>query len=404
MGSFINKQYTNVVDSLVKANASKLDNPYYKFSDKKPTKVNYYKQNKTKSTLDPASQLYYAHISPDSPLVFNKIEDFFLYGIDRIAVEYSVGDSGTEANEITGDAYVLPNTIEPLPGDFFSIPYIKEDLLFKVNEVTPDTLDTGANIYKISYKLEYTNSIDKIEKQVYKKFKFLVNNVGTEFNALITDSDYELTEKLEQLTADLANWYNGIFFKTKIQTYVYRYDDAWNFYDPFMIEFMRRHDLMSGDDYFYVAHQTRLEATFPFEYAKSIFHYIEEKDTQKIANGIICTADLITDVNSLFTSRLEDYYEIKYIDNMPYKTRITILDYDVTQHIQFNKKYDDGDPKSIYNILISYMNDDENYITDSIIDKIHAMDYCNNKEVFYLIPIYIFIIKQYIATSIMTKN
>ena len=404
MGSFTNKQYTNVVDSLVKANASKLDNPYYKFSDKKPTKVNYYKQNKTKSTLDSASQLQYAHISSQSALVFNKIEDFFLYGIDRISVEYDVGENGTEAAPINGDAYVLPNTIEPLPGDFFSISYVKEDLLFKVDDVTPDTLDTGANIYKISYHLEYTNSTSQIEAQVDKTYKFLVNNVGTEFAAVISSTDYELTEKLEQLTFDLANWYNGIFFKPKVQTYIYRYDDSWNFYDPFMIEFMRRHDLMSGEDYFYVAHQTNLEAIFPFEYAKSLFHYIEEKDAAKIGNGIICTADLITDINSLFTSRLEDYYQIKYIDNMPFKTRISILDQDVVQHIQFNKKYYDGDKKSVYNILISYMNDDEGYITDAIINKIHDMEFCDSKDIFYLIPIYIYIIKYYIKTSIMAKS
>lgn len=404
MGSFTNKQYTNVVDSLVQANASKLNNPYYVFSDKKPTKVVYYKQNLKKSTLDEASQLQYAHVSSESALRYNKIEDFYLYGIDRMSVDYDVGDNGLEANAISGEAYILPNTIEPIAGDFFSITYVKEDLLFKVNSVTPDTLDTGANIYKIEYQLELTNSSENIERQVVDSFKFIVNNIGTEFNSVIKSSDYELTAKLEGLIDNLIDWYIGIFFKPKLQTFVYKYDEAWNFYDPFMIEFMRRHDLMSTSDYFYVAHQTNLEATFPFEYAKSIFAAIEEKAVKKIANTITCTADMITDINSLFTSRIEEYYQVKYVDNMPFKTRFSIIDYEIADHIKFNKLYDDGDKKSIYNLLISYMNDDENYISDAIIEKIHMMEFDDNKTIFYLIPIYIFIIKNYIATAIMGKS
>ena len=57
MGKFTDTKYTNTIDSLVNATKSKLNNPYYKFNDRKPTKVTYYAQNKEMSTLDEASGL-----------------------------------------------------------------------------------------------------------------------------------------------------------------------------------------------------------------------------------------------------------------------------------------------------------------------------------------------------------
>ena len=59
MGRFTNSNYTQVVNSLTSAIESKINNPYYKFSDKKPTTVIYYRINKEKSTLDPDSGTAY---------------------------------------------------------------------------------------------------------------------------------------------------------------------------------------------------------------------------------------------------------------------------------------------------------------------------------------------------------
>ena len=154
MGKFTNTSYTNTIDKLVDATKSKLNNPYYIFTDKKPTKVTYYAQNIEKSTLDEASGLYEAHVGDASAFRYNKIKDFIIYGIERITTDYDVSDFGTESAPISGDAVILPNTITPRPGDFFAISYVKETLLFKVNGVTSDTLDTGANFYKIEYAAE----------------------------------------------------------------------------------------------------------------------------------------------------------------------------------------------------------------------------------------------------------
>ena len=51
MGKFTSVKYTNTVDNLVNATKSKIDNPYYIFSNQSPTKVTYYAQNVEQSTF-----------------------------------------------------------------------------------------------------------------------------------------------------------------------------------------------------------------------------------------------------------------------------------------------------------------------------------------------------------------
>ena len=400
MGTFSNTKYSATIDSLVQSNMSKLNNPYYAFSDKSPTKVTYWKQNKPKTTLDQGSMLNYAHVSPQSAIKFNKIIDFYLYGIGNIPIDYDVGENGLEASAITGDCVILPNTIEPFPGDFFSISYIKEDLLFKVTGVTPNTLDSGSIMYKIEYQLELTNSSTEIDKQVVATFNFIVENVGTEFNSLITSTDLEFAEKLDSAIEQLRYIFSAYFYHNKVQTYVYKYDSQW-FYDPCMIEFIRRNKLMGNT---YIAHQTYVSHTFSLEYSRSFFNALEEMDKDEFLKSLAVSADLITEINSLFYVRIEDYYKIRYKGGniQPLKTKFSIFDGKAISYIKDGEKFPDSDTNSIFNPLIAFLNKENGYIADSIIDRIHDLDCANSKDLFYLIPIYMYIIRKYINDYILS--
>lgn len=395
MGKFINTSYRNTIDNLVQATNSKINNPYYKFTDQKPTRVTYWCQSIEMSTLDPATGLYGAHLGKDSPFKFNKVEDFLIYGMDKIQTELDVGDYGAEANSITGDCIILPNTINPKQGDFFSIPYIKEDILFKVISVNPDTLDTGMNIYKIEYSLELTESIAQIESQTNNSYKMIVNNVGTDFKAIIQNSDYELIELLESIIGQLIIYYKNIFFNERLQTFVYTHN-GFNMYDPYLIEFLIRNKVLDcGGEYVYVDHAAYTGKAFEMDYLRTFFRYIEDpKNTPKFS--IIATAELIQDQNSLFSTRLQNYYQIKYIDNDMYKTRFHTLDPDVIGRIKSGEKYSKYDDKVFYNIWIDYFNSEEKFMNDDYIKIIQQIDYMDNMQYFYSLPITIFMIENYI--------
>ena len=401
MGKFSDTSYKNTVDSLIKATNDKLNNPYYMYSDKKPTKVTYYAQNKEKSTLDDASGLYGAHLGNQSPFWFNKIKNFYLYGIDKITTEYDVTDFGTEANAITGEGIVLPNTINPRHGDFFVIDYIKESVLFKVNAVSTDTLDTGANIYKIEYALELTEAIEKIESRVVKTYTFMINNVGTDFNTLMLEEDITLASKVETLIEQLIVYFNDIFFNKKLQTFIFNYN-GYRMYDPYVIEFFIRNKVLNfGDEYVFVSHAMHPDATMSMDYLKTIFYQLENPDTLIKSIQTVAVAPKIKDPNSLFMTRLEDYYHVKYggatTCPVPYATRFITIDQDIIDHINSGELYDQSDDKCFYNIWIAYFNKtDKNFVTSDMLEFVNKADFMNSMESFYGLAITIYILEQYV--------
>ena len=400
MGKFVNTNYAKTVDNLTKAITNKIDNPYYKFTDQHPSKVTYYNQNIEKSTLDEASGLYEAHLGNKSPIVFNKIKDFIIYGLDKIGLDYNVTDFGVEAsNPGSGDAIILPNTIEPRPGDFFVLSYLKENLLFKVNGVSLDTLDTGANIYKIEYATELTDSIETIEEQVDKSFTFLVDNVGTDIKSVITDDDKNYMDKLSILIENMITIFNDLFFDSKLQTFVYNHD-GYHMYDPYMIEFLKRNKVLNQytDNYIFVDHATQVNETFSMDYARSFFRQLELPDEEINCTGL-ATADLITDPNSLFSTKIEEYYCIRYMDKTPYKTRFEIFNKDILERIKSGKMYMKGSKNECYNLWISYFNPDKKLKGD-IVTLIKDIDYMDNLSCFYMLPICIFILEKYITKVI----
>lgn len=393
-GRFINTKYTDTLNNLIAASNEKLNNPYYKFPDKKPTEVVYYNQNIEKSTLDEASGLYGAHLGKDSPFKFNKINKFILYGIERVSTEYDVGDNGLEAGDITGEIIILPNTITPRPGDYFYIPYIKEDVLFKINSVSPDTLDSGANIYKAEYKLENTMSRISIDSQVVKEYTFLIDNIGTDFKVLMQNNEYALATIIDNIINQLIIYFKDIFFDEKLQTFVFKYNNT-TFYDPYLIEFLIKNKVLNnGDEYIYVSHATVTHKTFGMDYMKSFFYALEnrDKDLSNIKNTAV--ADLIQDPNSLFFIRLNNYYKINYVDNTPMKTSLRIFDRDLFDRIENNEMYEKDSDKEFYNLWIAYMNGNDKYISEDYIKTLKKIDFCNNLDCFYALAITIFVIER----------
>ena len=396
MGKFTDTRYVNTINSLVNATKDKLNNPYYVFSDKKPTKVTYYAQNVEKSTLDEASGLYGEHIGSDSPFKFNKINDFLLYGIEKITTDYDAGDFGIEAASITGEGVVLPNTIYPRPGDFFKVDYIKEDILFKVNAVTPDTLDTGANIYKIEYALEVTEVKDSIEHQVVKVFNFVAGNVGTDFKCILEDCDYQMIATLEILIEELITYFENLFFNSKLQTFIFSHQ-GYYMYDPFMIEFLIRNKVLEyGEKYVYVSHAMATNSTFSMDYLKTIFYSLENRSMRSC--NCFATADMITDPNSLFVTRLPDYYWVRHVDNSPLKSRFQIINPEIIDRINSGENYEKGDSGEIYNLWVNFFNNSDNIINGDLLEMIRSMDYMDNIECFYCLGITIYILEQSINT------
>lgn len=400
-GKFINTTQKVIIDSLVESYKDRLKNPYYTQTDKKATIVTYYNINKAKSTLDEGLKIEYSRLGKDSPLRFNRIHNFFVYGLERITTQLENGDYGIVASDIEGEAIILPNTIEPLPNDYFTINYLNDTLLFKVTGVTFDTIENDANFWKITYKLDRMEDTDILD-QISDEFEMIVNNVGTQYKSIIRKKDYDFIDKLELIIDRIKEYYNSLFYNERVQTYTFQ-NLTKRFYDPYMIEFLIRNDVLTNDGrkYIYIGHQTILSNKFDMEYDKTFFRFLEMPDITGRRPRYTSQATYIDQLMCIFSDRPEEYFEVHYIDD---KSLVNYSEYiienfshELIDNIFSNKKFEGNDYR---NIIIKYFYNEKLNADD--IDSLNNIDFDDTIEYFYNIPILLYALDSNIKELLKT--
>jgi hypothetical protein len=404
MGKFINTDRKMTIDTLVDSTKDKLKNPYYKYNNTTATVVTYYNIDTKSTSVDEGLGVTYSNVGSDSSLRFNKINDMFLFGIDIVKLNLDDSEFGIEASGAQGDAVILPNTIVPNPGDYFKINHTNQPYLFRVDGVDIDTLEDGANAYAIKYSLN-RYSEDEISTQILDTYTMVIDNVGTEMNPIIRSSDYELIGNLDDILILLKKYYEELFFDTKVQSFIYFYQNK-RIYDSYLTEFLIRNKLLSGGQkYIYICHQTNIQKTFSMDYDRTIFRSIELQETDNVSNTI---ANVVPecDPNSILNSRFDDYYSITYhTGGLVHSIPIEIIPSDVAKRINTDNYslYKIDDPYAIYNIMMEYLMKKDITIS-TVIDIINKLHYCDNKELFYGIPIVIYIVEYYIKNLLKATN
>ena len=386
MGQFLNTYKMDTMDSLIDGIQKRLDSPFYIFNDKHPTPVTFYNINDTRTTLDEGSKQIYALTGEDSPLMYNKIENVFLFGLERMQSELEVGEFGLEGTEIQGECYLPPNTFVPYPDSYFLILYMKKDYWFRVTKVTTDTIENGSNFWKLEYILDKTGSFD-IEDRVAKKFKMLVDHVGSNYKSIIQDEVYDFVGRLESVVNTLANYFHSLFFQPQLQTYIFKWNDG-EFYNPEVIEFIIRNKLLSvKDKYVYVDQAVKLPDTFGLQYDKSIYKNVEECNTHYIHKryyGIVND-----DPMSLLSTRLQDYFIVHPNNLGLLADPIPIFPPELMAAVNNTGKFA-GD-KLFYRIIQNYFNSGEK-ISSELVDSLDKIDYTDSVVVFHILPIIIYIL------------
>lgn len=419
----LNMQHSEMTQSVIDLQADLLKNPFYLFNDKKATPVDYYNLDINRSTLDQGLKISYDDYGKDSSLRFNLIRNFYIYGIDRIAINLEHGDFGISSSEITGDAIILPNTIHPYPGDSFIINMIKKKYLFFVTDISNDTFDNGGNYWKLEYRLYTLDAPSKLDKLVVDEFTFVSGNVGTQFNPIIRKTSWDVCRNLDNVAVTLKKLFKGLYFNEKVQTYtfVYLYRVAQAcmnsdyFYDPYMIEFCIKNKILSnsGEKYDYIDHKTSLRPEFGIKYSKSIWNVIENRNKSELsACRHSSSAQYIDDPGTIFGTRYENYFELTYNTSNAvaemFSPSIDILDPQIIGHIIEDQLFASDTKYAKYNLLIKYFNNHDNINEGDVIPIERIMETENNTENYFLIPMLIFVvefyIKKYMSTSELSDN
>lgn len=390
MSKFINKTYTNTIEHLVKAGNEKLKNPFYGFTNKGATIGTYYNINTHESTLDADSKMAYAYHGKAAPLRFNKIEKACVYGFNRVELDIDITEDGPEASPITGELIIPPNVFKPMAQDYFIIDYVQKKFAFKITKAVPDTLPNGANCYKAEYKLSLITDeeIEELNSQVVDTFVLVTVNDGTNTQAVLQKKNYDLIDKLEDILYDIKGYFYSLFYKNRVQTFIYEYS-YMNVYDPYMIEFLRRNKILSrGDKLIYVDHKIIPTQTFAIDYANTFFRSLEKRDCKRVNLPLARATKVIDQTSPLFYSP-EDYYEILYHENAFGTYSLEIIDQSILEHIRENKPYEED---TFLNLIVRYMN--RVPIDDSVIDTLNNMSFSTDFHTFYAVPITIYCVER----------
>lgn len=399
MGKFLDTTYHDTVNKVTGFYNDLVNNPFYTLNDKKPVVCTYYNIHKDYSSLDPGSKIHMALAGEESPIKYNRIYDFILYGFNRIELNTENGEFGLESDPIEGDCYILPNTIIPTENDFFEINHIKDSTwLFIVQDVQKDTLDNGSNVYKLSYKLQYISN-EKILQNIVHNFRMISYKEGTNTTKIIRCEDYDIAKLLDEKAVLLKKYFYELFYNEKVQTFTYM--DAINYrvYDPFMVEFLIRNKILeNGEDYVHVCHQLFVPKTFGIDYNRTFFRCFETKDKENlIVSNHSTHLDLISSYGTTFAARFESYFKTCYgeYDVRPGFNTNCIKD-ELIYDIQDNKIQDEMN-NMWKNIIIKYFND-ETYSEDDIkdIDRYLSKSPYTSlaHDMFYHLPLLIFCLEK----------
>lgn len=405
MGNFINAQHKEMIDAVTTGIRNEmLNNPYYIYGNTKATPVIFYLIDNKNTTFDEGMRDQYEPIGKNSPVRFVKINGLYLYGLERIEISYNQADEGLKADPITGDCTDLPNTINPVPGCYFEIPYLNKEekhYLFKITNCTIDTMDDGNNIHKMTYELDRTDKDiwSALQKQVIKEAEFVTSTYGTDMNCVIESSKFKLAEKLDDISVVLKQYYQELFYSSRVQTFVVKYADNIRLVDESVIEFLMRNKILSnqGGKYMYVSHQNPVPDSFPIDYAKTVFRSVETYDVESLDNAITDASYwLIDNITTIFYTRPEHYYSLRYTGN-PIKTAgnmINIFSEDFIAHLRDGVLFDYSTKQAAFNIIIKAMHKLEADFED--LKAIEDIEYAATPELYYTMPLIIFAVESYV--------
>ena len=407
---FNNTQYNQTIQSLTKAQIERTSNPYWKWISQKPTIVRYWNVNNKMSTLDLGKKDTYDQVGAKSSLRYNRIDNFVLYGITRFNVDLNLEEYGVESSEISGEALILPNTIIPSVDDYFTINYISKPYLFRVTKQTIDNIETdaGVNFYKISWELDSTRQdfIDSLNgRQLVNKYVYNASRVGSNMTPLLTEEENKIVNDLDKIYDRLRSFYINLFWRENIQTFVYGYTDGMFIYDPYLIEFLIRNELFDSDEelkYLYIDQAVHKSEFFDIEYESTIFRDFETVNPKLHINSAYALP--VHDPNSLLVDRMEEYHELSINKINSILPPINQLNMNLFDHIVDNSLFDETDTsnhKLYWNIFVNYLNNPSAFtLTEAQLTSLSKMNIKYSKDLFYEIPLLMFMIKGYLTGMI----
>lgn len=264
----------------------RLNSQYSRFIEKTPSFVTYYNINNVESTVDNGFQNIEQVLGPNSPLRFNKVTEFPIYGIEQVILDLQDEEQGLDT-DFESQGTIIPNTLQPYPSDFFIINYLDKRYVFQVISIAYDTIKSN-NYYEIRYTIKSLTGDDvkKLELQTTEVYNCIFTNIGTSEKCLIRSDDVEKLVSLDSIYTKVAEFYKVLFYNRKYNCFILQDQNGNKLYDRYMTFFINKFSLFNQrrdyQSYYFTIED--IGAVFMMEYHKSIYQSIELQNRSAIQN------------------------------------------------------------------------------------------------------------------------
>lgn len=383
----------------------RIKSPTSRFIDTTPIYVTYYHINNNESTTDDGFIDINSLNGKRSPLRFNKVEKFPLYGIDQVILQLSDTDQGLDST-YEGDGIILPGTIKPSPNDFFIIPSLKDYYVFRITSIGYDNVMPD-NFYRIEYRLEYNDrqSTINLENQVVKNYTCILENIGTDENCIIEKDTFDKVSTINDMYNKIIDFYKAMFYDTRHNVLMYTNEENYtNIYDPFLGDFINKNHLLQQKNDLETIILTD-EYTDPkraYKYSKSIYKYIETKDSKLLSRFPYMLRPAITvHESSFYRWHDKSTYMVDIPEHMPNDCKYMMS----CEAYNYLKNGEEFEHSEYFDLISKYVLKQELSISDISLDLDQELIYLNNSfEVYIYTPILMYIIRDLIKKETLIQR
>lgn len=394
---FINNTKNEIIENVLNGYKRRVDNEFYIYQSNYVLGT-YYNINDNRSTTLNNTSLIESSDGIKSPILFDKFMNMPIGGLSDIDVDIEYNEFGEEGSDITGDIFLFPNIIIPTSEDRFRFNHIP-DLLFKVTSSTTIKLDNGKNMWKLSYKLDKTDiKNSNIENLISDIYHVIIDNIGSNMKIAIKNDDYVKVKNLDKILSNLKNKYMSSFYSSHVDTLILKHNNIF-IYDPYLIEFIIRTNLMEDNNIrtIFYHHIDNNVMEFNQDFEDTIFNAIINNDITKFKTNNF-NLNLINDIMSIFLTRNDQYFKvIKNHKNDFFFSKFSYFNSDTEIEIKNINTKDKLIKIITYCINGRKINDNDIYLLDNLIIS-------HNKYYFYIIPLLVFSIQEYVKKILSKSN
>lgn len=285
--------YLNIANDMVNNTTNLLDNVLnskfttYLQGNGTPMFVTYYNIDDTTSTTDRGNFTIDQALGPNSPLRYNKIENFPVYGLKDLIPSIDELEGNLLDLTIDGEVVILPNTIKPSAYDYIVYHYLDDIIIFTVTSFEFSSIKNN-NYYKLSISLKDLHNHeyqDNLDNQTIHNYIAKLDNIGTQDRVILESQINIEINQIQKVRDHLIEYYLDNFYDERYNCLILRNElltKDFSIYDPFLTKFIINNNILDTPYKFIHLVNFDYRKDVDILYNRSIYKSLETHNCSKL--------------------------------------------------------------------------------------------------------------------------